>query len=742
MGTNDDWYAAEPVVQLAGKEVPREWAGAVVETLVETSVAQPARACVRFHDPDRTMLAKLNVSIGARLVVHAALDGRRRQLFAGEVTELQTQLTSDTSQTFAVVWGMDGGHRLQRGRQVRAYSNASLEKIVREAAARAGLVCGDVHGARETIPYLAQPNMTDWELLQHLAVERGLRVSVEGKQGTVLHLRRAAPETGRPRVILRRGDNLLSVTAALTSAGQVDTVEVRGWDVTHKKPLSSETVKTEKSDRVRIGLSPADACRPFRRAGGARLLVAGRPYAVKAEAKTAAQALAADCAAGFAGLQAVAKGNPGLQAGQWITVAGVGAPFTGDYTISSSRHSFASGQGARTTYTTHVLVDRAPAGPVPAPAPLSAQGVAIGLVTKVKKEDSKEKDDNKEGWVRLKLPWLDESYETDWVRSVQFGGVGGGGVVPVEVGDEVLVAFEHGRLDRPYVLGGLYNGKDHPSDHDGVQLFGPEGKANRRSLASRAGDRIELLTPADGPQGIRLVTGLTSDKGDEKAQRLSLLLDRSAHAIALSAGTDDKAVSLQLDCAGQFAALGAGTDKDQAQICLDQKNKKLTLGTGTGTNAVNLTLNHDTQTLTLAAGTDNNQAQICLDQKNKKLTLGTGTGTNAVNLTLNHDTQTLTLAAGTDNNQAQICLDQKNKKLTLGTGTGTNAVNLTLNHDTQTLTLAAGTDNNQAQICLDQKNKKLTLNGGAAGTLELAANNINITATEKLTLQGKNVDIN
>jgi uncharacterized protein involved in type VI secretion and phage assembly len=72
-----------------------------------------------------------------------------------------------------------------------------------------------------------------------------------------------------------------------------------------------------------------------------------------------------------------------------------------------------------------------------------------------------------------------------------------------EVGDEVLVAFEFGDVRRPYVVGGLYNGKDKPRLGGG--LF-DNGKVRRRGFVSRRGHRIVLLDD-EGKSGIALITG-------------------------------------------------------------------------------------------------------------------------------------------------------------------------------------------------------------------------------------------
>lgn len=546
-------FAADPIVEAPG-ELPKTWAAQLVGCVVDENVGLPDAAVLTFRDPDHEFLAATGITIGTplRVSVVTVTDQARERLFAGEVTALE--LDRDRTGSFTVVRAYSRAHRLQRGRRVAAYRNMSAAAIVREVAARAGLACGTVQAAPVTYKQLSQANISDWDFLQYLAHESGALVRVDDKG--LLQFTRAdkasgapAPSTSAARdpMVLEYGRNLLALRASLSAADGAAQVEVRGWDVATKRPLVAREPSVV-SDTVLPGLSPALAAK----FGTAKLTVADTPYRTMAETTAAAQATAEQVSAGFAELEAVAEGNPRLRAGAPVALGNVGAAFSGRYTATAVQHDLEPDRGYRTTLWVSASPDRSLTGLVTgANAPSRGPripGLAIGVVT-----DVREPDGGQNGAVRLKFPWLDDTYVSDWVRTVQWGGKGGGGVVSPEVNDEVLVGFEQGLLDHPYVLGGLYNGDDRPSPHDVPLVDRTSGKVNRRSVVSRSGHRVELLdAPAPGPSGLRLVTG------DE---RLAVRLDerRGRIEVTVSAGRGSPLTSLVMDRDGITLDAGAGT---------------------------------------------------------------------------------------------------------------------------------------------------------------------------------------
>jgi uncharacterized protein involved in type VI secretion and phage assembly len=143
-------------------------------------------------------------------------------------------------------------------------------------------------------------------------------------------------------------------------------------------------------------------------------------------------------------------------------------------------------------------------------------GVVVGVVTN-------NQDPDKLGRVKVKFPWLSADHESNWARiACPMAGNGRGFFFLPEVDDEVLVAFEHGRVEFPYVVGSLYNGKDKPPGDNG------DGKNNLRSLKSRSGHTI-TLDDTDGKEKIQIV---------DAKEKESIVLDVSTNTITITADKD------------------------------------------------------------------------------------------------------------------------------------------------------------------------------------------------------------
>ncbi len=143
-------------------------------------------------------------------------------------------------------------------------------------------------------------------------------------------------------------------------------------------------------------------------------------------------------------------------------------------------------------------------------------GVVIGIVTN-------NQDPERFGRVKVKFPWLSDEDESAWARmATPMAGKERGIYFLPEVDDEVLVAFEHGDLRSPYVLGSLWNGKDSPPVTD------DDGKNNLRVIKSRSGHVIRL-NDADGKEKIEII---------DKTGKNSLVFDTASNTITIVSDKD------------------------------------------------------------------------------------------------------------------------------------------------------------------------------------------------------------
>lgn len=142
-------------------------------------------------------------------------------------------------------------------------------------------------------------------------------------------------------------------------------------------------------------------------------------------------------------------------------------------------------------------------------------GVVVGIVTN-------NKDPEGLGRVKVKIPRISGEDESNWARVVSFmAGKERGAFFLPDVDDEVLVAFEYGNINIPYIVGSLWNGKDKPP------VTNDDGKNNIRIIKSRSGHIIRL-DDTEGKEKIEIVDKSENNKIiiDTKNKKISIKSDK------------------------------------------------------------------------------------------------------------------------------------------------------------------------------------------------------------------------
>lgn len=130
------------------------------------------------------------------------------------------------------------------------------------------------------------------------------------------------------------------------------------------------------------------------------------------------------------------------------------------------------------------------------------------------------------GRIRVQFDWqaqLEDEMMTPWLRMAQpYAGGGKGFSFIPEIGEEVMIDFEGGNAERPYVKGTLYNGVD---DVDGAWVASSNSHNQVKAIRTRNGHTIEI-----------------HDEGDDGYIRI---YDNEKENYILTFSTDQKLIKLE-----------------------------------------------------------------------------------------------------------------------------------------------------------------------------------------------------
>ncbi len=541
-------------IKIEGTLVAEEVVGDLLSVVVDHSLHLPSVFSIRLYNRDMRWLENTTFREGKQ--VEISFGEPPVKLLAGKIASLEPEL--DQTDPALVVRGYDLSHRLYRGRHRRSFNNVTDSDLVRQLAQEGQLRLGTVESTSEVHEYVFQNNQTNAQFLMERARRIGFELWVDCD---TLHFRRPAANAAPVRLVW--GENLRRFCPRLATAEQVNEVQVRGWDPRRKDAVVGRATRGQGEPRIGVDRPGSEIARQSW--GEAKYAVVDQFICSPAQADNLAQATLDEMASAFVQADGVCDGNADVAPAKQVQIEGVGNRFSGTYYVTQVVHEWSKDFGLKTNFSASGRRDRGFWSMVDDSRPSSlGMNVVIGLVTN-------NKDPDELGRVRCKFPWLSDDDESAWARVVSpMAGNGRGMLYLPEVDDEVLVAFEHGDIHRPFVVGALWNGQDAtPITAD--QAVGGDGKVNQRVIKSRSGHTV-ILDDTAGAEEITIVDKTGNNKivfhSPDNSMQIRVQGDLTIEAqgkITLSAQT-----GVEMSSQADFSITGAtGVDvSSQAQVKL------------------------------------------------------------------------------------------------------------------------------------------------------------------------------
>jgi len=497
---SDSNYVASPILQIGGADADPKLMNDILQISVEQSLHLPAMFTLVINNPyapedndskpwqyDQLLQIGTPVKIGFISSTTEAPEHNQPQqnfLIEAEITAIEAHFSTG-HQAPIVVRGYDVSHRFHRGRYNRSFQNSTYSDIVKQIAKEAGINIGTIDPSGGPVEYIFQENQTNMEFLQEKVAYRiGFELFV---QDGLLNFRK--PKEGEA-LNLAWGDDIQSFRVRVTSAEQVSSVEVRSWDYNTKKTIVSNKPTDQVITKTQYQKGSSTSQKFGRSSQQPKMIVVDQPVFTKKQADDMAQALCNELGGQFVYADAQAPGEPRIQVGKVVNVTDMGK-YTGKYYVTESRHVYYQG-----IYTTEFSVRGLREGSIlntlaPPTRLKPGQTNLVGIVTD-------NNDPNGLGRVRVRFPTLNpetnsKGHESWWARVVGVGaGENRGFHCLPEINDEVLVAFEHGDIHRPYVIGGVWNGRKNTTP-DKVKDTIVKGKVRLRTFKTRTGHYLQFV---------------------------------------------------------------------------------------------------------------------------------------------------------------------------------------------------------------------------------------------------------
>ena len=222
----------------------------LLQVTVDHSLHLPSMFTIRLLSHDMKWLRDETFREGKKVEIYFG-ERSRFKLLSGKIAGLEPEL--EVAHPTLVVRGYDLSHTLYRGRHRRSFSQVTDSDLAKKLASEAGLKPGTIDDTPEVHEYVFQNNQTNAEFLLERARRLGYELWVEDD---ALHFRKPSPNG--QAISLAWGETLHNFRPRLSTAEQINEVEVRGWDVKQKRAVVGRATRGQGAPQIGISQPGAD----------------------------------------------------------------------------------------------------------------------------------------------------------------------------------------------------------------------------------------------------------------------------------------------------------------------------------------------------------------------------------------------------------------------------------------------------------------------------------------------------
>jgi len=413
---------------------------------------------------------------GASISIEAGYDNTNAVIFSGVIMS-QTIRVDNLVGSALEVECRDNAIKMIVGRKSLTYSKQKDSDIMTSLIGNYSGLSADVTATSTTWPEQVQFYVTDWDYLLSLAEANGLIVTTLNGKISVF-----PPDKNSSSVLtVTYGDTLLEFNAKLSAVTQLGNVAANRWDFKTQAVVTgnaapdvsgSGNLTTKKLSEV-VGLSTyqLQTSAPLETAD---LTNWSKAQIIKSE---------------YSKIMGEAKfqGTNLVDPGKYMTFAGLGDRFNGDYLIAGVVHDLSQGN-----WITEVSLGLSPfwfteEPDVMAPPASGLVPGAKGLFNATVKQMYEDPDSQYR--VLVDVPLLDPKGQGIWARLTNFYSTSGAGAFFMpEVGDEVILGFINEDPRYPIILGSVYSSTS-IKPYTGLD---PNQKNSIKAIVSKSGISVQF----------------------------------------------------------------------------------------------------------------------------------------------------------------------------------------------------------------------------------------------------------